>query len=355
MNARERFQNILKYESIDRPPLIALEPYEQSAIKRWEKEGLPYDISPIEFLNMDPILTVPIIFDPIPPFEHRVIFENDEEIVETDWLGSTIRRLKEAPTMFYGHIDHPIKTRDDWERYKEHFDPTSPGRLPTKEEIERLNNSEAPVVLHVWPYFFRFCFYTMGMERFLIAFYEAPDLIHDIFSFWSKFVLDSMRPLLPHIQIDCVVFPEDLAYKNGPHISPGTYEEFWLPYQDPIVTELRKNGVQYFCLWTSGNIDVLIPLLLEHGINCTWPLERTAGMDPVALRKKYGRSLRLGGGIAKEALISGPRAIDREIERLVPIIEDGGFIPAIDDMIPPEVPFSHYRYYLETLNEVKIA
>ena len=77
-----------------------------------------------------------------------------------------------------------------------------------------------------------------------------------------------------------------------------------------------------------------------------------AGMDPVMLRKRFGRELRLGGGIAKEALIAGPDAIDREIERLMPVIRDGGFIPAVDDCPPPEVPLKTFAYYVEALRKI---
>lgn len=77
-------------------------------------------------------------------------------------------------------------------------------------------------------------------------------------------------------------------------------------------------------------------------------------MDPVALRARFGRDLRLAGGIAKEALIAGPSAIDREIERLMPVIRDGGFIPAVDDCPPPEVSLETFAYYIEAMRAIRI-
>jgi uroporphyrinogen decarboxylase len=132
------------------------------------------------------------------------------------------------------------------------------------------------------------------------------------------------------------------------------YEQFWLPYQNPIIEECRRHGVELFCLWTAGNIVPLLPLVMRNGINATWPLERVAGMDPAMLRKRFGRELRLAGGISKEALIEGPSAIDAEITRLMPLIRDGGFIPAVDDMPPPEVSFAHFSYYVEALRRIEV-
>jgi hypothetical protein len=62
----------------------------------------------------------------------------------------------------------------------------------------------------------------------------------------------------------------------------------------------------------------------------------------------------LGGNIAKEAVLQGPRAIDREIERLTPLIREGGFLPALDDMPPAECPFAHYRHLIERLQAIRL-
>jgi uroporphyrinogen decarboxylase len=173
-----------------------------------------------------------------------------------------------------------------------------------------------------------------------------------MFAFWSDLILHVLRPVLAETKIDVAIFAEDLAYKAGPHLSPRLYEEFWLPYQNPIIEECRRHGVELFCLWTAGNIVPLLPLVMRNGINCTWPLEQIAGMGPMMLRRRFGRELRLAGGISKEALIAGPEAIDAEIESLMPIIREGGFIPALDDMPPPEVSFDHFAYYVEALKRM---
>jgi uroporphyrinogen decarboxylase len=91
----------------------------------------------------------------------------------------------------------------------------------------------------------------------------------------------------------------------------------------------------------------------NHGFNCTWPLEVMAGMDAPALRREFGRKWRLAGNIAKEAVIAGPAAIDREIERLLPLIHQGGFLPALDDMAGPDMPWAHYRYLIERLQAIR--
>jgi uroporphyrinogen decarboxylase len=72
-------------------------------------------------------------------------------------------------------------------------------------------------------------------------------------------------------------------------------------------------------------------------------------MDVVALRKKYGRDLLMWGGVDKRPLTVGRVAIDRELERVKPLIDDGGYIPMLDHAATPDTPYENYRYFLERL------
>ena len=108
------------------------------------------------------------------------------------------------------------------------------------------------------------------------------------------------------------------------------------------------------CQWSSGRFHELLPDMLEHGFNCTWPLEGMAGMDAPDLRRRFGERLLLAGNIRTEAVIAGPEAVDSEIERLMPLIREGGFLPALDDMASPDMPFAHYQYLIQRLQDIQM-
>jgi uroporphyrinogen decarboxylase len=77
-------------------------------------------------------------------------------------------------------------------------------------------------------------------------------------------------------------------------------------------------------------------------------MEVAAGMDPVRIRQKYGPSFCMVGGIDKREIARGKREIDAQIRRVIlPLLEEGGFIPTIDHSIPPEVSYDNFCYYLE--------
>jgi hypothetical protein len=42
-------------------------------------------------------------------------------------------------------------------------------------------------------------------------------------------------------------------------------------------------------------------------------------------------------------------AIDRELERVRPLIDDDGYIPVLDHSATPDTPYDNYRYFLERL------
>lgn len=131
------------------------------------------------------------------------------------------------------------------------------------------------------------------------------------------------------------------------------FRKFMIPRYHQITDLLHKNGIDIIFVDSDGDVNELIPLWLECGINYIWPLEVVANNDAVALRKKYGKDLILGGAIDKRALIKGKEAIREEIMSKVPfLLEQGGYFPTVDHQVPPDVTFENYCYYINTLREV---
>ncbi len=359
MTNKERFLRIMNYQAVDRLPVLDLEPLEVIILDRWQKEELPTGKDHMDFLNMARIVpTGGGRVQPIPKFEEKIVSEEEDYYSQITELGGIVRRRRDAPHTFYGHTEFPIKTRDDWKKYQKLLNPADTaarlGNILDPDNVRRLNASTDPVGMEFFPYLFRFGFYTMGMEGFLMAFYDDEDLIHEMFAQAAKVLMANMDQILGKISIDAAYFCEDLAGRNGPLVSPEIYDRFWAPYQKPILKKLKDAGVPVICMWSAGRYEQLIPTMMEHGFNCTWPLERQSGIDPFMIRQEFGHDLRMAGGISLKALIDGPEAIDRDIEELMPLIKDGGFIPTLDDMVPLECPFSHYRHMIERLQAIRL-
>ncbi len=359
LNNRERFLKIMSFERADRLPLIEVESYEGETLKRWRREGLPENDSVGNFLGMDRIEYVPIDFNPLPGFEGRLIKDEENYRTEINHMGITVRYRKDLPSIIYSYLDHPVKNRDDWNLMKERFNPDDPNRYPSNwggDLIRYYNEAEHPIGLILHPFFFRLLFFMMGMERFMLAFYDQPDLIHDMFEDCADFCITTTRKLFDAVKIDFVAIAEDLAYKHSSHISPEMYREFWVPHQKKVIEFLKSKDVKVIGLWSSGDIRPILPLAIECGYNATWPLEDVTGIHAVDLYKEYGNSLGLIGNMGIQTLMSGKEHIKRDVEtKVLPLMDTGGFIPTVDDMTPPEVPFENYVYYIDLLKEINRA
>jgi hypothetical protein len=184
-------------------------------------------------------------------------------------------------------------------------------------------------------------------------FHDDPGLIEDMMDQIVYLEVEIIKRVVKDIKIDQVEFSEDMAYKAGPLISPAMVNRFMVPRYQKIAGLLRSHGIDIIYVDCDGNVEKLIPLWLEAGINYAWPFEQAAGNDAVALRKKYGKELIIGGAIDKRALIKGKEAIKKEVLSKVPyLLGQGGYFPSVDHVVPPDVTFENYCYYINLLREV---
>jgi uroporphyrinogen decarboxylase len=184
-------------------------------------------------------------------------------------------------------------------------------------------------------------------------FYDNPGLIEDMMEQILYLETEIIKRTLKDIKVQQATFWEDMAYKAGSLISPAMVRKFMMPRYKKITDLLHSFGVDVIWVDSDGNLDELIPLWLEVGINFPWPFEVAAGNDAVAVRKKYGKNLIMSGAIDKRALAKGKEAIKEEVMSKVPfLLEQGGYFPTVDHFVPPDVSFENYCYYINLMREV---
>ena len=92
-----------------------------------------------------------------------------------------------------------------------------------------------------------------------------------------------------------------------------------------------------------------LPVILHSDGN----IEVTAGMDIVKIHKEYRKDLAFMGGIDKRELAKDKTAIEEELRRkVIPIFKKGGYIPALDHTVPPNIPLENFLYYLELKRKI---
>lgn len=126
----------------------------------------------------------------------------------------------------------------------------------------------------------------------------------------------------------------------------------WFEYRKERIDMLSSKGTKLFSQDSDGNMNSVLDTMIESGVNVSYPCEPAAGMDIVALRKKYGRKLAFKGGIDKHTLREDKEAIRKELEyKLQPHMREGNVF-GLDHRIPNGVTLENYRYYVDTAREL---
>ena len=71
------------------------------------------------------------------------------------------------------------------------------------------------------------------------------------------------------------------------------------------------------------------------------------------MRKKYGKDLILNANIDKRVFAKGKEAIREEVMSKVPfLVETGGYFPGLDHLIPPDISFENFCYFINLLRKI---
>ncbi len=353
MNHRERLLNTLNYRPVDRAVYGVWTGWWPETEGRWLREG--FDPTKMPYYQVDHWEWQGGWFYPNPPFPRTVMHETEEHITYVNFEGILMRERKEqAYSSMPQFLRHPVDSRESFRKfYRERMQPDLIGRIG-QDYAERLagyRQRDYPLIVCAdrWGGFFGGLRNLVSLEKACELYYDDPDFVEEMLDGIADFIIAVMAKVLDYTDIDVFGFWEDMAYKTAPLIGPTLVRRFMLPRYQRVVEYLKSRGVAWFALDSDGKIDELVPIWLEAGINILYPFEVQCGMDVNRIRTEYGRDLRIWFGLDKRALAIGPSAIDVELARVRPLLEDGGYVPGLDHSMPPDVPFANYCYYMEAL------
>lgn len=367
MDQRERYIKTLTFETPDKIPFSPGGPRE-STLARWRSEGLPEDADYMDAvigelgIEKEPPArgaNLGVDFRMIPWFEEKVLEHRDGHYIVRDWMGAVteisdrydytyIRNAKDFVTRKWHSF--PVKNREDWEDMKTRFLPDAKGRFPEdfEERAKASCRSETPVGLSFNGPFWQLREF-MGMENLCVAFLDEPDFVREMCVYWKDFVSAVLRKVFASARIDFLRISEDMAYKAHPMISPALAREFLMPAYVEWAEIARAAGCSIIDMDSDGFVDDLIPIWIESGINVCDPVEVAAHNDICEFRRKYGKRMAFRGGIDKRAIAAGGSAIEKEIARVAPVAESGGYIPGCDHGVPPDISWPSFLNYCKLL------
>jgi len=350
---RELFHEIMYYGEFDHMPVIHWAGWTETR-QRWLNEGLPADKSEHEFFNAVPMWAgIGVNLGLMPGFEGKVLEETDEYRIVREGDGVISQQWKNKSCIPH-FIDFTLKGAKEWDDFKKRLQP-DPARIPANldQSIENLKSSTLPVCIGTAS-MMGWIRNWMGVQNMSYLMYDDRDVYADMVMTLADLVCWQIDIILPKIKVDFGFGWEDICGKAGPLVSPAIFDECVAPGYMKIRNKLEEYGVDIYGLDTDGDIRALIGHWLDAGVNLQFPIEVGPFKgDAIEYRRMYGKDLRVIGNFDKLTLEKGHAAIEAEIQRLMPIMKEGGFIIMPDHLITPGTPLEDYRWYLEKVRNLR--
>ena len=380
MNELQRFTAAMHYQPRDRSPICDFGFWDET-FEVWYEQGLPRSVNRTnsdDYFGMDPLFryvldaessTLIVPADPnrsvfegvfvglMPPFEATVLEDRGDAEVIQQPDGVRVLKSKSASSI-PPHQGHLLVDRQSWSKhYRPRLDPGDPRRYPGNWEqctkLWRDQQRQIPIFL-CGGSFYGWIRNWMGLEAVSLAVHDDPGWFEEMVTTVADCVIGVLtRVLESGGKFDGCALWEDMCYKSGPLLGPAQFKRYLVPQYRRLTDLLRRHGVGVVWLDCDGKIDELVPLWIDAGVNCMFPIEvGTWGGDPIKFRKQYGKDLLLMGGFDKNILARGKAEIEAEVRRLAPLVEEGGYIGFCDHRVPPNVPLESYLHYLKTVRQV---
>lgn len=347
MTSRERFITALNGGTPDRVPV-----FEHLFSPLLQKEVLGYNTdlydgkAQVALANK---LGIDGIWTPINGFCGLEETPHKEDEVYVDEWGVTYRK-NGWPIM--AQLDVPIKSREDWEKYKMP-EVNTPYRTKILRDVNSCNTENLAVVLGLLGPFTMSSWYLTDFENLSIFMYTDPELVHQMNEAYLKWALEAVALAVKDGQIDAVQISDDWGGTSGLLISPDDFRTFIIPYFSRLVAGIKAHGLPVI-MHNDGQIWDVLDDIAATGISGLHPVERAAGMDLVRVKEHFKGKITPIGNINNKVTMCSENVADVEAETLECIktaAKDGGYIVSSDHSIHNGVPFENTYCMIATVKK----
>lgn len=340
MTSKERVMRVLDHGTPDRIPMH--DTFWSEFVDTWRTvKGIGEDASPVDHYEID--IAICVANETLFPSQVGEIGRDGDAVLSRDGWGRTVRT--KSGTYFYEQVDSVIGSKRDLDRIA--FEPVDLDHRYTRFLHSLEANRTRCVFCKVGGPFIR-TFFLRGEEAFLMDLAGdepfARALAGRVGDHLTGIGLESLRRA--NLYDTGLWIYDDMAYNDGPMFSPRTFERVFLPIYRNMIQTFKNAGCRKVLLHSDGCILPVLDMLLDAGIDGINPVEPKAGMDLVALKQTYGKSLCYVGGVCNARVL--PRGDRREIEAHVrPILDvarEGG-VAIGTHSIGPDISVETYDYY----------
>jgi uroporphyrinogen-III decarboxylase len=188
-----------------------------------------------------------------------------------------------------------------------------------------------------------------GMELFVTAIYDAPEIVRQIMDCSAKFSAYIAQVFAENASAPMLFMGEDIAYDTGPIFGPQFIIKQAGPLWRRIREPIREKGFK-FLFHSDGRYGELLPIIFdEFGADGLEPIERRGCNDIFEIRREYPDKLLFGNVCCAVTLPEGNvyDVEDETLELIERIGPTGGILigssGGIENCIPPENAETMYK------------
>ena len=218
-----------------------------------------------------------------------------------------------------------------------------------RQQAERYRAAGYAVVLKdAFAGIFEFAQRVVGMENLLLMMSLDPQAAGLLFDKMLELKLAYWQTALTELGdlVDVVTYADDYGTQVSQLISPAMFRQQIKPRVRQVLAlqaELAPHARRLF--HSDGNVRPLIPDFIEMGVDILNPVQGTAvNMNPVDLKREYGRDLVFwGGGVDTQGILPNgtPQEVKDDVRRNIDALASGGgyvfnTVHNIQADVPPE-------------------
>ncbi len=230
---------------------------------------------------------------------------------------------------------------------------------------DRLNLGFPPFIDRVKMYADDFCVFggvcephemlwrIMGTENVLIKLAEAPDRMAAFIERLGDFLVGIAKGQIAAAdgRLSGLYIWGDIAYKHGMFFSPEYWRKVYKPQLERICDVVHAAGLKTI-YHGCGDASVVFDDMIEAGVDAVNPLEAKAGLDVVAMKRRFKDRWAFNGNIDVQVLSTNDREqIRREVLTKLNAAKGGGFIVQSDHSVPESVDPGTYDYVVRLVRE----
>ncbi len=233
-------------------------------------------------------------------------------------------------------------------------DPSEDFRYDNFRKLKELYGKERWLIGSSQISIFEAAWYLRGLDQFLMDMALQPDYAKALMDKVMQWPLGAARKY-SELGADMVWFGDDISMQTGMMISVDMWRKYLKPRYAILFSEAKKTNPDIKIAYHScGNCQDIIDDMIEIGLDVLNPIQPMA-IDPVMLKKRYGKKLVLFGGmcIQKTMPFGTVQQIKNEVRRLKNECgQGGGYILAPAHHIQADTSVENIMaFYQEALNK----